>query len=100
LDFSSAFPQRTFGWSYAGFLFRSAAQAEYALGLYQNLMSLFITLYTEDLPELPPEELKRKIAADTLLAQETLQGLSRRGDILVALARRLEEYIPSGKIVV
>jgi hypothetical protein len=73
---------------------------EYALALYQNLLSVFTVLYTEEMPELPHEQLKQKIGCDLLLAQEALQGLSRRGDVLVALARKLEEYIPSGKIVV
>ena len=73
---------------------------EYALALYQNLLSVFTVLYTEEMPELPHEQLKQKIGYDLLLAQEALQGLSKRGDVLVALARKLEEYIPSGKIVV
>lgn len=73
---------------------------EYALSLYQSLMRVFLALYNGEPLDLPHDEFKRKTASDVLLAQEALRSLVKRGETLASLARKLESYIPSGKIVI
>jgi hypothetical protein len=77
----------------------AVSEYEHAAEFYKTFMDLFLNRYMGDLPEMPHEELKQKIAGDILLAQEVLHSLSQRGDILVELARKLVGYIPSSNIV-